>query len=435
MLRLHRRLAPIADNRLGLLLGGLLGGLLRCAGTLRPCSIASWFTISIFMHILNKWLFSRDHFAFPFPMFTTMTQMLVQFALAFCVLRMCFPDLMPKRLPSAFDYMSKVLPCGVATGLDIGLSNSSLKSISLSFYTMVKSGAPVFVLLFAFLFGLEKPTASMLAVIIVIVMGVWIMVANETKFDATGYTEAQLATILSGLRWSLTNLLLKNTAVGMSNPLATTMFLTPLVAVTLLGSFAILEGFGTLASSPHVATLPGAMQIGGIVVSSGVVAFVLVILEFSVISETSVVTFSVAGIFKEIITIATSAIVFGDRFTGNVLLGLAVSIAGIAGYNYLRIVQARERDQLPHAEALDDEVALWHSLQDNDISIEGSLEDDDVLGGIPGVGTTRASGDGFAPFARFSLDSAEPDVYESLATDDADAGEPEYEMLELATRS
>ena len=49
-----------------------------------------------------------------------------------------------------------MVPNGVSTGLDIGFSNLSLKTISLSFYTMCKSTTPLFLLLFAFVWKLEK---------------------------------------------------------------------------------------------------------------------------------------------------------------------------------------------------------------------------------------------------------------------------------------
>ena len=54
------------------------------------------------------------------------------------------------------EYCTKVVPNGVCTGLDIGLSNFSLSLISLSFYTMCKSTTPLFLLAFAFAWGLEK---------------------------------------------------------------------------------------------------------------------------------------------------------------------------------------------------------------------------------------------------------------------------------------
>ena len=39
---------------------------------------------------------------------------------------------------SNFAYRTKVAPCGMATGLDIGLSNLSLRTITLSFYSQFR---------------------------------------------------------------------------------------------------------------------------------------------------------------------------------------------------------------------------------------------------------------------------------------------------------
>lgn len=49
-----------------------------------------------------------------------------------------------------------VVPNGVATGLDIGLSNYSLVFITLSFYVMAKSTTPIFLLTFAVAMGVER---------------------------------------------------------------------------------------------------------------------------------------------------------------------------------------------------------------------------------------------------------------------------------------
>lgn len=55
-------------------------------------------------------------------------------------------------------HLLAVVPNGVATGLDIGLSNYSLVFITLSFYVMCKSTTPLFLLFFAIAWGIEKPS-------------------------------------------------------------------------------------------------------------------------------------------------------------------------------------------------------------------------------------------------------------------------------------
>jgi len=46
---------------------------------------------------------------------------------------------------------------------------------------MIKSSTPVFVLLFAFLFSLEKPSLKLIGIIVIIVSGVFIMVMEEVN--------------------------------------------------------------------------------------------------------------------------------------------------------------------------------------------------------------------------------------------------------------
>jgi solute carrier family 35 protein C2 len=101
----------------------------------------------------NKWMFDSSKLNFPFPMFTTSVHMLVQFSLASLVLYF-IPSLRPQhsqssnmghsRLDTELDkaplmtkmfYLTRIGPCGAATGLDIGLGNTSLRFITLTFYS------------------------------------------------------------------------------------------------------------------------------------------------------------------------------------------------------------------------------------------------------------------------------------------------------------
>ncbi|KAF9580716.1 Triose-phosphate Transporter [Lunasporangiospora selenospora] len=81
---------------------------------------------------------------------------------------------------------TKIMPCAIASGLDIGLSNNSLKTITLAFYTMCKSSSLAFVLLFAFIFRLEKPSWKYVGIIGVICMGLFMMVMSEVDFVLIG---------------------------------------------------------------------------------------------------------------------------------------------------------------------------------------------------------------------------------------------------------
>lgn len=99
-------------------------------------------------------MFTKKYLDFQFPLFTTCLHMVVQFFLALGVLyfvpglrprkdasaRVAAPSLKEalfsaKSLMSRMFYLTRIGPCGAATGLDIGLGNMSMKFISLTFYS------------------------------------------------------------------------------------------------------------------------------------------------------------------------------------------------------------------------------------------------------------------------------------------------------------
>lgn len=104
-------------------------------------------------------MFDPQYLDFPFPLFTTCVHMIVQFALASLVLiflpqfrprydaisnphntisdedRVQHDDQPTKPLMTRMFYLTRIGPCGMATGLDIGLGNMSLKLITLTFYS------------------------------------------------------------------------------------------------------------------------------------------------------------------------------------------------------------------------------------------------------------------------------------------------------------
>lgn len=309
-------------------------------------------------------MFSKGNLDFHFPLFTTCVHMLVQFLLASLVLYF-IPNLRPKHkapeyapIPQSGDgeaveaprgplmtgwfYLTRISPCGAATGLDIGLGNMSLKFISLTFYTMCKSSVLGFVLLFAFLFRLEKPSVKLGAIILTMIAGVVMMVAGETAFSALGFILVMSAAFFSGFRWSLTQILLLRSPAT-SNPFSSIFFLAPVMFVALLVIALPVEGPVELVGGLQVLTedrgVAGAI---GIILFPGVLAFLMTASEFALLKRTSAVTLSVCGIFKEVLTISAAGLIFGDKLTTINISGLVVTIASIAAYNYMKMQKMRD---------------------------------------------------------------------------------------------
>lgn len=287
--------------------------------------------------------------------------MLVQFSLASVILWL-IPALRPRHRSSASSgspfrnshdasestpiltkrfYLTRLVPCGAATSLDIGLGNMSLKFISLTFLTMCKSSALAFVLLFAFIFRLETPSVKLIFIIATMTVGVVMMVAGETAFNAVGFALVIASAFFSGFRWGLTQiLLLRHPAT--SNPFSTLFFLTPVMFVSLIiisltveGPVKIADGFAAL-SGTH-----GGVFAVFLLIFPGVLAFCMISAEFALLKRSSVVTLSICGIFKEVITISAAGVVFHDQLTAINIAGLLITIASIGCYNYMKISKMR----------------------------------------------------------------------------------------------
>ena len=270
------------------------------------------------------------------------------------------PSQPEKPLMTRMFYLTRIGPCGAATGLDIGLGNMSLRFISLTFFSelvlslrscdprswsvlaMCKSSALAFILIFAFLFRLETPSIKLVLIIATMTVGVVMMVAGETAFNTLGFVLVISASFFSGFRWSLTQiLLLRNPAT--SNPFSGIFFLAPVMFLALTIMAIPIEGFGPLAKGlSKLVHERGALEGIGILLFPGVLAFLMTASEFALLQRTSVVTLSICGIFKEVVTISAAGIVFHDPLTPINISGLIVTIGSIAAYNYIKITKMRE---------------------------------------------------------------------------------------------
>src|SRR4051812_48718397 len=211
---------------------------------------------------------------------------------------------------------------------------------------MCKSSSLAFVLIFAFLFRLEAPTWKLVGIIATMTLGVVMMVAGEVEFKLGGFILVIAAAFFSGFRWGLTQiLLLRNPAT--SNPFSSIFYLAPVMFISLLIIAIPVEGFPALWNGLGLLVAKKGLILGPLIlVFPGCIAFCMTASEFALLQRTSVVTLSIAGIFKEVVTISAAGIVFHDPLTPINISGLVVTIGAIAAYNWIKIQKMREDAQL-----------------------------------------------------------------------------------------
>ncbi|RKP36139.1 triose-phosphate transporter family-domain-containing protein [Dimargaris cristalligena] len=318
--------------------------------------IGGWYLFSSLLSISNKRLFGQAGLHFDFPLLVTATHSGIQWLVSAFLVRVAGRLwLSPaqrthlQRTITWREWLLNIAPCGFTSSLEIAMANAALMFITLSFYTMVKSSTPIWVLTFAFLLQLERMTVPLILQIALICFGVALTVVGETQFHLVGFLLVLGASVASGFRWSITQILLKKASLGLDHPILTMYRLAPVMFITMCVFSTVIENpIGRLLLAPPTTTgewsdgepiIPAADDVGrttGIVVYTivgGFLALAMIICEFRLIQLTSTVTLSVCGIAKEILMIALSMLVFGDKMTPLNTLGLVISIIGILYYN------------------------------------------------------------------------------------------------------
>ncbi|CAB3364763.1 Hypothetical predicted protein [Cloeon dipterum] len=270
--------------------------------------------------------------AFHYPLTVTLCHFLIKFLLAW-LCRAVYGIFTTRERPLLEwkSYVTQVLPAGAASGLDIGLSNWGLELVTVSLYTMTKSTSVIFILGFALLFKLEKKSWSLLVIVFLISTGLIMFTYKSTQFDAIGFLLVLSASLISGLRWTLAQMMMHKSKLGLGNPIDMIYHMQPWMAVTLIPFVIAIEGV-SLASTykafrfEHWTELAHTMFS---VVLGATIAFLMEISEFLLIMVTSSLTLSIAGIFKEACTFILAVTLKGDQMSPINALGLVICLGGI----------------------------------------------------------------------------------------------------------
>lgn len=242
-----------------------------------------------------------------------------------------------------------VVPTALSTALDVNLSNVSLVFISVTFATMCKSAAPIFLLLFAFAFRLESPSFKLLGIIVVISIGILLTVARDTEFEFWGFIFVMLAAVMSGFRWCMTQILLQKEVYGLKNPLTFMSYVTPVMAVVTALLSLFLDPWHEFGQNNYFNSSWHLARTCLLLLFGGTLAFFMVLTEYILVSVTSAVTVTIAGVVKEAVTILVAVFYFHDEFTWLKGAGLLTIMFGVSLFNWYKYQRLQESAPTKHA--------------------------------------------------------------------------------------
>ncbi|XP_026828634.1 solute carrier family 35 member C2 isoform X2 [Ooceraea biroi] len=273
----------------------------------------------------------RQPLGFDFPLGVVVCHLVIKFILAALIrsIRRCCNG---KRvnLPWQSIVFSIMAP-GIASGVDIGLSNWALSLVSISLVTMTKSTAVIFILMFSLIFKLEKKSWSLVSIVVMIAGGLAMFTYKSTQFGVLGFILCLLASFASGIRWTMTQLIMQRSKLGLHDPIDMMYYmqpwmLLPAVLVALWFEGARMYDGIRITDWSNVSSI---LLTTSEVIAGAILAFSMEVMEFLVVIYTSSLTLSISGIFKEICTLALAFAWKGDQMTGLNFVGLLMCLGGI----------------------------------------------------------------------------------------------------------
>ncbi|KZC08441.1 PREDICTED: solute carrier family 35 member C2 [Dufourea novaeangliae] len=306
--------------------------------------IITYFVLSVGLTFYLQWLYNT--YGFNFPLTVVICHLKVKFLLSAIIrcIRTCYKRQQQLKLPwQTMIWM--VMPIGIASGLDVGLSNWALSLITISLYSMTKSTAIIFILGFALILKLERKSWSLICIVVMISGGLFMFTYKSTQFGMFGFLICLLASFSSGIRWTMTQLTMQKSKVGLKSPIDMMFYMQLWMLLPIVPVMLWFEGSHLYNNfqSTEWSDINSVAMTTSAVLGSALIAFHMEVMEFLVVTYTSSLTLAITGIIKEICILILAVEWKGDQMSGLNFIGLLMCLGGITIHTIQKIISSRNK--------------------------------------------------------------------------------------------
>lgn len=292
--------------------------------------IMNWIFFSNLTILFNKWIIDSAGFKYPIILtcwhlvFATLATQLLARTTSLLDSRHRLP--ITPRL-----YVRTICPIGLLYSGSLVCSNLVYLYLSVAFIQMLKSAAPVAVLFASWAWGVADPSLSALVNVLVIVAGVALASVGEIHFSLVGFLYQLGGIAFEAVRVVMIQVMLSGEGLKM-DPLVGLYYYAPVCAVmNLLVAIP--------SEVPHFRWEDLASVGLGMLFLNALIAFMLNVASVFLIGKTSGLVMTLTGIFKNILLIVISVIIWQTKITLLQAVGYTIALGGLTyysvGYNQL----------------------------------------------------------------------------------------------------
>jgi hypothetical protein len=215
-------------------------------------------------------------------------------------------------------FLRSILPIGLLFSGSLILSNSAYLYLSVSFIQMLKAFTAVAILLISWTCRISEPNRKIALIVLMISGGVALASYGEVHFQMLGFIIQAAAIAFEASRLVMIQLLLHGLKM---DPIVSLHYYAPVCAVINLLVIPLTEGFEPFRELYKVGPV--------ILVSNAAVAFCLNIAAVYLVGASSGLVLTLAGVFKDILLITGSVIIFGNSITPVQIFGYSIALGGL----------------------------------------------------------------------------------------------------------
>ncbi|KAG5933071.1 hypothetical protein E4U59_007074 [Claviceps monticola] len=286
--------------------------------------ILLWIFMSNCTILFNKWLIDTKGFRFPI-LLTCWHLVYATIATQILARTTTLLDSRKKISLTPRLYCRTILPIGIFYSGSLVCSNVVYLYLSVPFIQMLKAAAPVAVLFTSWAWKVAEPNLASFLNVLWIVAGVALASVGEIHFSLIGFLYQMGGIVFEAIRIIMIQVLLSGDGMKM-DPLVGLYYFAPVCAIMNL--------LVALPSELPNFTWAAASAVGfDMLLLNASIAFLLNVTSVFLIGRTSGLVMTLTGIFKNILLILVSILIWNTKITFMQTIGYAIALAGLTYYS------------------------------------------------------------------------------------------------------